>query len=192
MPDPRDLPLARWGEQLRRERLARALRRRRAALALAAAAAGAAAGTIAWPPQRPLLLWNGSASTPRGLYLVSPPYRLRRGDMAVAWMAQPIRSFAARRHYLPTGMPVVKKVAAVGGDRVCALGGRVWVNGRRAAVRRNEDSLGRPLPWWMGCEQLAPGEAFLLGSAPGSFDGRYFGVTRSHELVGRARLIWRG
>jgi type IV secretory pathway protease TraF len=27
--------------------------------------------------------------------------------------------------------------------------------------------------------------------APGSFDGRYFGISTRADLVGRARLIWR-
>jgi type IV secretory pathway protease TraF len=85
----------------------------------------------------------------------------------------------------------VKPVAAVAGDRVCAAGNRIFVNGRAAAVRRSHDPSGRTMPRWQGCRRLRQRELFLL--SPGvaqAFDGRYFGVTRSEEVVGQARLLW--
>ena len=37
----------------------------------------------------------------------------------------------------------------------------------------------------------AKGEAFLLmAEAPASFDGRYFGVTKVSDIVGKAHLLW--
>jgi type IV secretory pathway protease TraF len=30
---------------------------------------------------------------------------------------------------------------------------------------------------------------FLLGDTPGSYDGRYFGVTPSAEIVGQAAIV---
>jgi type IV secretory pathway protease TraF len=65
------------------------------------------------------------------------------------------------------------------------------VNGRLAAVRRPRDPRGRIMPSWSGCRVLRSGELFLL--SPGvadAFDGRYFGVTRKAELIGKARLLW--
>jgi len=192
MPEHRELPLFRWGEELRRTRRARqASRVRVVAAALAAAAATGALATIAWAP-RPLLVWNASASSPVGLYSVAGPERLAVGDMAVAWPPEPARALGAERHYLPRGVPLVKRVAAAAGDRVCAVGEAVYVNARLEALRRLSDPAGRPLPWWTGCEDLAAGDLLLLSpDAAGAFDGRYFGITRRGEVIGRARLMWR-
>jgi conjugative transfer signal peptidase TraF len=161
-----------------------------AAAAAAGFAAAASCATLLWPP-RPLLLWNGSASSPVGLYRVAPPGPVSAGETVVAWPPPAARALAAERRYLPSGVPLVKRVAGVAGDRVCAVGSSVFVNGQVAAERRSEDRLGRPLPSWTGCRDLGEGELFLLiPDASGSFDGRYFGVTATQDVVGRARLIW--
>lgn len=153
--------------------------------------AGAAVSlSIIFPPI-PLLLWNASASSPIGLYAIGAPTGLKAGDMAVAWAPLPARRIAERRSYLPYRVPLVKRVAAVAGDRVCAKGNRIFINRRPVALRRERDPSGRPMPRWSGCARLEPGELFLLShTGPLAFDGRYFGVTRAPELVGRARLLW--
>lgn len=191
MPDPRDLNLFQWGEEIRRRRLARrASRLRTAATASLAIAMTALAATLIWPP-RPRLVWNASESSPPGLYLVAPPGQVGPGDMVIAWAPAEARRLGAERHYLPSNVPLVKRVAAVGGDRVCAAGESVFVNGRLETLRRARDGAGRPMPWWNGCEDLRDGDLFLLTpSVPDSFDGRYFGITRAPEVVGSARLIW--
>jgi len=146
--------------------------------------------SLAWPA-RPLLLWNASPSSPVGLYILSSPAGLRVGDMAVAWPPPRARRIAAARSYLPLRVPLVKRVAAVAGDQVCAIGSRILIAGRAVALRRAGDPSGRPMPWWSGCRRLKPGEAFLLSPArPLAFDGRYFGVTHAREIVGKARLLW--
>ena len=191
MPEPRDIPLVRWGEELRRDRDARRRGRFRLfATAAAAVAATAAVATMLWPP-RPALVWNASASAPIGLYLVSTAGDVQAGDTVIAWPPAPARALAAERGYLPANVPLVKRVAAARGDRVCAAGETVWVNGRVEALRRSVDGTGRGLPWWTGCFDLRDGEYLLLmpGSAA-SFDGRYFGLTERRDLVGTARLLW--
>lgn len=193
MPEHRELPLFRWGEELRRHRRARrASRLRLLAATLAAAAATAVAGTLIWPPG-PLLLWNASASSPVGLYRVGPADGAAPGDMVIAWPPDPARELGARRRYLPRNVPLVKRVAAASGDLVCAIGEAIFVNGRLETRRRTHDPSGRPMPWWTGCEELGSGDLFLLTPDMGdAFDGRYFGITRRQQIVGRARLIWRG
>lgn len=178
------------GEELRRLIAKRRLRRRRLGLAaLVACATVPVAASAIWKPPT-LLVWNASASAPIGLYRLRAAKEIRRGDMVVAWTPGPARSLAAGRHYLPANVPLVKRVAAVAGDRVCAAGNTVSINGRRAAVRQNRDAAGRALPWWSGCRDLVAGEYFLLMDSPSSFDGRYFGVTGKADLVGRAVLLW--
>lgn len=180
-PAPRRSPLFTYCRR-RTRRLAWAA----GALALCLAAAGSVLRTPA-----PLLLWNASASTTPGLYIVVPAAHLRAGDIAVAWPPRHAREVAAARSYLPAAVPLVKPVAAIAGDRVCAAGDRVFVGGRLVALRRARDPSGRPMRWWSGCRVLRPGEIFLLSAGvPLAFDGRYFGVTRAREIVGRARLLW--
>jgi conjugative transfer signal peptidase TraF len=155
---------------------------------------GLAAAALALPilPGLPtLFVWNASASVPRGLYRVMPGTAVRRGVMVVAWPPATARELATRRGYLPSRVPLVKRVAAAAGDRVCAAGDEIRVNGRPAARRRRADAAGRPLPAWRGCRRLGRGESLLLGTAAGSFDGRYFGVTTSAAIVGPAVLVWR-
>lgn len=193
MPEHRELPLFRWGEELRRHRVAKRTGRRRIiAAAAATAAATAAIGTVIWTP-RPALIWNASASSPIGLYRIGEADAVRVGDLVVAWPPEEARELAAERHYLPRNVPLVKRVAAVAGDRVCAVGEAVFVNGRLETLRSERDPSGRPMPWWTGCEDLSGGDLFLLShDVPQAFDGRYFGITRRSQIVGRARLIWRG
>jgi conjugative transfer signal peptidase TraF len=184
----RALPLIAWGEALRAARGRR--ERLRLRFALGAFGIAALGATIAAPPA-PRLVWNASESAPRGLYAVSPGRRLEPGDMVAARTPKPWRMFAARRHYLPANVPLVKRVVAVGGDEICAKGESVAINGVPAVTRRLRDAQGRILPWWEGCIVLGKGEVFLLmAKTPASFDGRYFGATAARDILGRAQLLW--
>lgn len=137
-----------------------------------------------------LALVNESPSLPRGLYLRDPGAPIARG--ATVALPQP----AAGRAYLwALGMPsevlLVKRVAAVDGDRVCRRGDAIELPGRRAPVR-SRDRRGVILPQWRGCRRLGPDELFVLGDTPGSFDSRYFGPVRRADVDGvfRETLTW--
>lgn len=182
-----DTPLFRWQAELwaARERR-RTLRRRALAIGLGIAFL---ATTIVFPPH-PRFVWNASPSAPIGLYWVSAPNRIRAGDMVIAWPPEDARTLGARRHYIPANVPLVKRVAAASGDRVCALGRALFVNGLRIAERLERDGRGRPMPWWRGCVTLQGGALLLLMDSPASFDGRYFGPTEAYDVVGTAHLLW--
>ena len=160
-------------------------------LIVASLAAIACLLTIVWRPP-PLLLWNASSSVPRGLYLVFPGTRARRGDLVVAWLPRAARTLAAKRGYLPAGVPILKPVAATGGTRVCAHGREIRIDGRVAAVRKWADLKGRALPHWNGCTRLRVDQVFLLSRNPWSFDGRYFGPVRKSQIAGRVVHPWWG
>jgi conjugative transfer signal peptidase TraF len=145
--------------------------------------------TIAFAP-RPFFVWNASASAPVGLYRVGSRDDLRTGDMVIARLPKRYRLFAAQRHYLPINVPLVKRVAAVPGDNICAYGHLLFVNGKRAAVRRTRDRAGRKLRWWNGCLTLRHGAHLLLMDHPESFDGRYFGPTARDDIIGEAWPLW--
>jgi len=184
----RNLPLLEWGDQLRQaKRVRRALGQRIAIIGAGITLVGL---TIAFPPA-PRLVWNASASAPIGLYAVTPGATVEPGDMVIARVPDPSRVMAAERRYIPANVPLVKRVTAVAGDEVCALGREIFVNGTWVVERRVSDAKGRPMPWWSGCLRLRGRQLFLLMSdSPGSFDGRYFGVTDGGLVVGKARLLW--
>ncbi|MDV3455868.1 S26 family signal peptidase [Sphingomonas sp. HF-S4] len=187
MPEPRDLPLFRWGAELRAARLLRRQRLRLLACGLAGVVALAVASLL---PRVPLLVWNVSASAPRGLYGVLPGAVLDRGMMVVARTPAAVRALAAERHYLPANVPLVKRVAALPGDRVCARGRWIYVRYSAVAHRQTHDHAGRAMPWWRGCRPLGKAEYLLLMPADASFDGRYFGPVTRTNILGRAVPLW--
>ncbi len=188
MPKRTDLPLIEWGNQLRARRVH--ARKRKGRLYLGAIGIAFLGATIAFPPP-PFLVWNSSASAPEGLYWLSHNVPIERGDMVVAYTPEPYRQMAARRHYLPANIPLVKRVAAIEHDLVCATGPEILINNMSTVTRRRRDGQGRSMPWWQGCATLREGALFMLMDAdPASFDGRYFGITRSKDIIAKAHLIW--
>lgn len=141
----------------------------------------------------PLIVYNASGSAPLGFYRVEQ--RLpRQGEMAVVEPPRAVELMVVERGMLPMNVPLVKKVAAVGGDVVCRgkIGevGIVTVNGTTVAEAYERDQQGRPLPSWDGCLHLVAGEFFLLQPHPHSFDSRYFGLVLRCDILGVARPIW--
>lgn len=169
----------------RRSAVARVVPR---ALPLAALIAGLGATILLSP--RPLLVWNVSASAPRGLYVVRPDAPVGLGDMVLAWAPDTARALAARRHYLPGNVPLIKRVAAGAGDRICGHGATITVNGVAVATRLRRDRQHRPLPAWLGCRTLGEGEYLLLMPNAESFDGRYFGPTTRRAILGKVTPLW--
>jgi conjugative transfer signal peptidase TraF len=153
--------------------------------------------TLLFPPP-PMLVWNASASAPIGLYYVDSWKRFDQqtadieiDDMVVAWPPKAARMLAADRHYLPSDVPLIKRVAAAEHDAVCADGDRITIDGGWIVPRRKVDAKGRALPWWQGCHLLETGELFLMMEEhSASFDGRYFGITAPQDVIGKATLIW--
>jgi len=144
---------------------------------------------LAEPP--PKLLWNATASVPIGLYAVRPAGQLAVTDLVVVQPPEPLAAFLADGGYLAYGVPLLKRVAALPGERVCREGPRLTVRGVTWAMARERDSNGRVLPTWGGCRVVAEGELFLLNwEEPDSLDGRYFGPLPASAVIGRARPIW--
>lgn len=134
------------------------------------------------------LVWNVTPSAPAGLYrIVREPWT--RGDRVAVLPGEKLGADLEQRGILAKGRLLIKRVAAVTGDRVCRHGAEVSINDEPAAKARDVDSQGLPLPIWKGCRTLDDGQVFLLGDTAGSYDGRYFGVTPSVELLGRADLL---
>ena len=98
---------------------------------------------------------------------------------------------AAQRGYLPTRVPLLKRVGAVAPQHVCIVAGQVRIDGVPVAAALPADRLGRPLPSLQLCRRLQPGELFLLSATnPASFDSRYFGPVSAFAVIGVAHPIW--
>lgn len=141
---------------------------------------------------RPVLVWNTTASVPVGLYRVLPlAGDLRVGDLVLVRAPDALAELLAERGYLPFGVPLLKHVAAVAGQRVCERAGVVSIDGRIVATALVADGRGRPLPHLEGCSTLGRGEVFLLNAGvPASLDGRYFGPTPVASVIGKAIPLW--
>ena len=137
------------------------------------------------------LVYNPTESTPPGWYVVHPAARLEVGDYVIAQLPRDIAAFAAKRDYLPRHVPVLKRIAATAGQRVCVRDGTVLIDGAAVATTLTRDGRRRSLIAWPHCRKLETGELFLLNaSAPSSFDSRYFGPIDVSFVRGRAFLLW--
>jgi conjugative transfer signal peptidase TraF len=148
---------------------------------------GINAMVLPWIGQpRPLIVYNASPSVPLGYYWVTAPANIKVGDLVLLDTPERVRDMADRRRYLPRTVPMIKHVAALEGDEVCADTDTLYINQTFAGKRHATDLVGRPLPHWEGCHVLGHGEVFLLNRyAPLSFDSRYFGPVSSSLIIGR-------
>lgn len=142
-------------------------------------------------PNHVQLVYNPSDSVPRGWYRIGKIDSLHVGDIVLARLPAPAAALAARRGYLPTGIPLLKHIGAVAPQWVCIDGTSVRIDDVAVATVMGTDGRGRPLSAWPQCQRLAHGELFLLSSTnPASFDSRYFGPIRVSDVIGGAQPIW--
>ena len=147
----------------------------------------------------PRLTYNPSDSVEVGWYRIdpldhrtsSPPHPLSVGSIVLVPLPAEAAALAAQRGYLPTRIPLLKRVGAVAPQEVCITGGSVRIDGVPSAAVLPADRWGRPLPSWQQCHRLRPGELFLLSvTNPASFDSRYFGPVSAAAVIGVARPVW--
>jgi conjugative transfer signal peptidase TraF len=175
--------------------------RRRARLALAGFAAVGFAALVwaAFVSPLPRLTYNPSDSVAVGWYRIEPfdprtaslPRPLSVDSIVLVPLPDRAAMLAAQRGYLPTRVPLLKRVGAVAPQHVCIVAGQVRIDGVPAAAALPADRLGRPLPSWPHCRPLAEGELFLLSvTNPASFDSRYFGPVSASAVIGVAHPVW--
>ncbi|MES2338770.1 MAG: S26 family signal peptidase [Pseudomonadota bacterium] len=142
-------------------------------------------------PPLPRLAWNATPSAPIGLYAISPHAIPVEGSLVLVRPPPTLARLFAARGYLPANVPLLKRVSAHSGQRVCRAGRRVTVDDRLVAVALAHDRRGRPLPVWQGCRTLRFDQLLVL--SPGvrdALDGRYFGPLPRSALVGVATPLW--
>ena len=89
-------------------------------------------------------------------------------------------------------MPVLKVVAAVGGDVVTVTREGVFLGGELLQVAAPlADRQARPLdPLPVGEYRLGPQELWLYTPAPRSWDSRFYGPLDVSAVLGRVRSVW--
>ena len=182
-----------------RPRSPRARLRARLVLAGLSACGLAALAWASFVHPLPRLTYNPSDSVAVGWYRVDPldprtgslPASLRVGSIVLTTLPPDATALAAQRGYLPTRVPLLKRVGAMAPQEVCIADGSVRIDGVPSAAVLPADRWGRPLPSWQQCRQLQPGELFLLSVInPASFDSRYFGPVSAAAVIGVAHPVW--
>jgi conjugative transfer signal peptidase TraF len=153
---------------------------------LTSASAATALAALAWPAAQDRLIYNRSPSVPVGFYL-RVEANITRGAFVTVRAYDVAPEMARARSFDDPRNRFLKRVAALGGDSVCADGDVLRFNDRPAITRRAHDSAGAPLPRWNGCRTLAESEVLLLGDTADSFDGRYWGPIDKERIEG----VWR-
>ncbi len=136
--------------------------------------------------QQGLVLYNPSSSLEPGFY-VRAETNAQRGTVVTIPVYAVDLAYVDAGHVKAAGDRFLKRITAVGGDRVCSENGQITINHVYVATPFPSDSAGVALPQWSGCMTLGDGEVFLLGDDPMSFDGRYWGVTSVADIEGTWR-----
>lgn len=177
----------------------RSLGRVRIVVATLAAIGFAALAWASFVSPLPRLTYNPSDSVAVGWYRVDPldhrayslPSLLSVNSIVLVPLPAEAGALAAQRGYLPTRVPLLKRVGAIPPQEVCIAGGIVRIDGVPSAAVLHADRLGRLLPSWQQCRRLESGELFLLSvTNPASFDSRYFGPVAASTVIGVAHPVW--
>ena len=155
----------------------------------ALAVIGIAAVSVVDMPTK--LIWNATASTPIGFYTVEPTDRIEVPELVAVMPPEPLAVFMVERGYIGRGVPLLKRVVGLSGQRVCRIGGTITVDGVEMGEALERDRLGRDLPVWQGCRIIGDSEIFLMNwEVRDSLDGRYFGPIPASSVIGRALPLW--
>ncbi|MCJ2374444.1 S26 family signal peptidase [Pseudomonas sp. RGM 3321] len=147
----------------------------------------------------PRMTYNPSDSVAVGWYRIDPfdprtaslPRPLSVDSIVLVPLPATASVLAAQRGYLPTRIPLLKRVGAIAPQHVCIAAGHVRIDGVPVAAVWSADRLGRPLPSLQLCRRLESGELFLLSvTNPASFDSRYFGPVSASAVIGVAYPVW--
>ncbi|OPZ00042.1 S26 family signal peptidase [Bradyrhizobium sacchari] len=163
-----------------------------ARLRIVAAMLGAAALALSSGEQaKPSYIWNASQSVPIGLYRLQETGRLNVTELLAVRVPEPLSSFLDLNGYLPAGVPMLKRVAALPGQTVCRTGLTISVDNIEMGEARERDGRGRPLPVWQGCLAIPLDQVFLMNwQSTDSLDGRYFGPIARSAVIGQAIAVW--
>jgi len=143
-------------------------------------------------PLGPRLIYNGSPSAPIGWYFVGPTAEIKHGMQVAAFAPQEMTELAQQRGYVPSHIPLIKTVWAVGGQIICWEDGVLRVPNYSDIAVLGQDNLGREVPRISGCHRLKDNEFLLISDQiKSSWDSRYFGPVNAEGILGQAKYLGR-
>lgn len=148
-----------------------------------------ALAVASWANLPAKLVWNGSESALIGLYWVDDQVP-ERGDIVLVRAPDGMREIITKRGYLPSDVPLIKRIVAEQGDTVCRRDREIIIDGVTVTVARTEDGQGRKMPVWSGCHVLYRDQLFLLQRHSAPLNSRYFGPVDRRLIIGQATR-WR-
>src|SRR5690606_17278302 len=104
----------------------RPMTRSRTLTVTALAVIGIAAASADETPTK--LIWNATASAPVGFYTVEPADALDVPELVAVMPPEPLAAFMVERGYIARGVPLLKRVVGLPGQRVCRLRSTITVN----------------------------------------------------------------
>lgn len=126
-----------------------------------------------------------------GLYRVRPITTLVVTELVAIQPPDLLAAFLDINGYLPIGVPMLKRVLALPGQKVCRSRLTIAVDGVEVGQAQERDGRGRLLPAWNGCRVIAHGDIFVMNwQSADSLDGRNFGPLSASAVIGRAVPLW--
>ena len=144
-----------------------------------------AAGTVLAVCLLPWYQLNLTSSAPRGVWLRSSVPPIVEHGM---WVTLPVPRIV--EPWVSGWALLLKPVAAVAGEWVCAHNETLWIGGQSYG-QVYQVAQGKPLPHLEeGCFEVEAGRVFLASAAARSMDSRYFGAIPISVIAGRATPLW--
>ena len=96
----------------------------------------------AFIPTPTKLIWNATASAPIGFYTIEPADRIGVPELVAVMPPEPLAAFMIERGYVGRGVPLLKRVLGLPGQRVCRTGSTITVDGVEMAEHFARQGLG--------------------------------------------------
>ena len=134
---------------------------------------------------------NITHSLPRGVYKLSTPVNINKGDVIVFSIPKKINPLIYKRGYAPSRVSsLLKLVGATTEDKIKIIQNTLFINEVSWGKIYKFDSLNRPLPILKENElQPKKNEILPLALTKNSFDGRYFGGISKDSIKYKAMLL---
>lgn len=92
--------------------------------------------------------------------------------------------------WFPAGMTFIKEVVGLPGDRVRVENGQVTVRGESRGELTLLGKLERSAQDFARDEEVPEGMFWVMGTAPESYDSRYWGYVEERQVIGRAYPVF--